>query len=286
MASFLSWHLFSQHLFFLAIFCLLASILSWHLFSKHLFFLGIYSLLGSILYASILLASFLSCIYSLSIYFLLASSLSWHLSSTSICSLSRLKLRNSEVSHPNFLWQIHICWKNDRPSQGNYWIMSEVLRSSLTISIFIPFSNFFKTFLQLRFWLETITKPESHNLAFPVLSKRISICQWLGAVQLPVMACLPLSNGRFLASGLGMLCFVLADTQGPHKLHRQYSCFFDATPQHMFHYSCTILNLKHHKYKYQNNAVWNYPHSTFAGHGKSVKHSSRIKAVAKMMQPR
>ena len=55
----------------LGIYSLLASILSWYLVCKHPFSLGIYSLR----------------IYSLRIY-----------------SLSFLKLRNSEVSHPNFLW--------------------------------------------------------------------------------------------------------------------------------------------------------------------------------------
>ena len=101
----------TTHLFSLGIYSLLASILSWHLFS-----LRIYSPLASIL-------SWL--LFSLRIYSLLASILSWHpfslgiyslyafkhlfslgIYSLRIYSLSFLKLRSSEVSHPNFLWLV------------------------------------------------------------------------------------------------------------------------------------------------------------------------------------
>ena len=86
--------IYSLHLFSLGIFSVWASILFWHLFS-----LGIYSLW----------ASFLSGhLFSLGIYSLWASFLSWHLFSLDIYSLLFWKLRNSEVSHPNFLWSSNL----------------------------------------------------------------------------------------------------------------------------------------------------------------------------------
>ena len=87
-------------------------------FSGHLFSLGIHSLgiyIFSLGIYSLGIYIFFPGIYSLGIYSLLASILlasilswhlfSWHLFSLGIYSLSFLKLRNSEVSHPSFLWQ-------------------------------------------------------------------------------------------------------------------------------------------------------------------------------------
>ena len=64
-----------------------------------LYSLGIYSLLASILFTCCSLSIYSLRIYSLGIYSLSIYSLS-------ICSLSFLKLRNPEVSHPNFLCSI------------------------------------------------------------------------------------------------------------------------------------------------------------------------------------
>ena len=69
------------------------------LYSSLLYSLGIYSLLASILFICCSLSIYSLRIYSLGIYSLSIYSLS-------IYSLSFLKLRNPEVSHPNFLCSI------------------------------------------------------------------------------------------------------------------------------------------------------------------------------------
>ena len=83
------WHLFSLGIYSLSIYSL--CIYSFGAYSLSIYSLSIYSL-----------GIYSLSIYSLSIYSLGMYSLSIY--SLSIYSLSCLKLRNSEVSHPNFLW--------------------------------------------------------------------------------------------------------------------------------------------------------------------------------------
>ena len=129
-------------------------------------------------------------------------------------------------------------------------------------SVVIPFSNFIKKFLQLRFWRRTtVAKPMSHNLAkprYPTAPQFINnlvqcssmswhVCHWAtGIFQFEVSVCCS--------------AFVQIFKRLTNSTSNIFYSFSDATPQHMFQDR--------------------YPHSAFAGHGNIVKHSFRTKAVA------
>ena len=144
-----------------------------------------------------------------------------------------------------FFWSFFISWncrvcniyvfKENRPSQGNGGIISDVLLSSLS-----PYS-----------YPQVLAQNKASKAHVAQLGIATAIQKHLRLkVQFPPDHCMwhlfPLSNRHFRVSGLCMLFGVRGDIQRPHKLHRHHVYIVSLMRRplwYIFQCSCTISNI-------------------------------------------